>query len=294
MSRSPDQSVSPFGTLVEEARAEGLRKRPLAEDHLRPARTAPHLLPSQFELQFQTGLAGGASGVRGLRSLTLPASLALHAVGLTALLLVPVLMSDALPDPAFSVKAFFVEPTAAPPPAPPPPPPAPRSAATRAPASTAPPASSAFTAPIEIPTETKLDQGIDLGVAGGVAGGVEGGVPGGVVGGVVGGLPDAAPGVAPVRVGGLIKAPKRLRYVEPVYPVFALQARVQGVIIIEATVDANGKVREATVLRGMPMLDEAALEAVRNWVYTPTLLDGVPTPILMVVTVTFQIRQPSA
>ncbi len=118
----------------------------------------------------------------------------------------------------------------------------------RPPATVAPPAVSTFTAPIEIPTETQPDQGIDLDVASGVAGGVEGGVPGGVVGGVVGGLSDGAPRSAPVRVGGVIRAPKRLKYVEPVYPVLALQARVQGTIIIEATVDAAGRVSGAAVL----------------------------------------------
>lgn len=289
MGRSAEHPVSPFGTLIEEARAQGVRKRPATEGY---SGSGSQRLPVRFELHFQTELAGGASGeVRSRRSVALPASLALHGAALAALLVVPLLLSDTMPDPASSVRAFFVEPAAVAPPPPPPPPPAPRSTVVRAQTTVAPPTTSTFTAPIEIPTETKPDEGIDLGVAGGVAGGVEGGVPGGVVGGVVGGLPDVAPKIAPVRVGGLIKAPKRLKYVEPVYPVFALQARVQGIIIIEATVDASGRVSDATVLRGIPILDQAALDAVRQWVYTPTLLNGVPTPILMTVTVTFQLRQ---
>jgi protein TonB len=149
-----------------------------------------------------------------------------------------------------------------------------------------------FVAPIEIPTEIRSEEGLDLGgVEGGVVGGVEGGVPGGVVGGVVGGLPDAPPPpvAKPVRVGGDVREPRKVVDVAPEYPELAVTARVQGFVIIEATIDARGRVVNATVLRGVPILEEAALEAVRKWVYTPTLLDGVPTPIIMTVTVRFRL-----
>ncbi len=132
-------------------------------------------------------------------------------------------------------------------------------------------------------------------MAGGVPGGVEGGVPGGVVGGVVADLPEAAAPAAPVkavRVGGDIREPRKVVDVPPVYPEMALKARVEGIVIIEATIDERGRVREAKVLRGVPVLDEAALEAVRQWVYTPTLLDGVPRPVIMTITVRFQIKAP--
>ena len=132
-------------------------------------------------------------------------------------------------------------------------------------------------------------------MAGGVPGGVEGGVPGGVVGGVVADLPEAAAAGRPVkavRVGGDIREPRKVVDVPPVYPEMALKARVEGIVIIEATIDERGRVREAKVLRGVPVLDEAALEAVRQWVYTPTLLDGVPRPVIMTITVRFQIKAP--
>ncbi len=127
-----------------------------------------------------------------------------------------------------------------------------------------------------MPTEIKPEEGLDLGVEGGVVGGVEGGVPGGVVGGVVGGLPDAPPPpqAMPVRVGGDIREPRKVVDVAPVYSEIALRAHVEGVIILEATIDPRGRVANVTVLRGVPILDEAALEAVRQWVYTPTLLNG--------------------
>jgi protein TonB len=126
-----------------------------------------------------------------------------------------------------------------------------------------------------------------------VPGGVEGGVPGGVVGGVVGGLPDAPPPppVKPVRVGGDIREPRKIKDVAPVYPTIAAKAQLEGIVIIEATVGTNGRVESATVLRGMPILDEAALAAVRGWAYTPTLLNGIPTPIILTVTVTFRLTR---
>jgi len=76
----------------------------------------------------------------------------------------------------------------------------------------------------------------------------------------------------------------------PEYPQVAAKAHIEGVVIIEATIDTRGRVANATVLRGVPVLDEAALEAVRKWVYTPTLLNGVPTPLIMTVTVRFLLR----
>jgi len=146
-----------------------------------------------------------------------------------------------------------------------------------------------FTAPVEVPEQIKPEEGLDLGVEGGVTGGVEGGVPGGVVGGVVGGLPDAPAPVQAVRVGGQIKEPKKLKHVAPNYPDIAKQARVQGVVILECTISPQGKVTDVKVLRGIPLLDAAAIEAVKQWVYTPTLLNGVPVPVIMTVTVNFRL-----
>jgi len=223
------------------------------------------------------------------QSKVLPISLALHAIALVLVVVVPMLTSGELPEPNGAVKAFFVEPAAAPPPPPPPPPPAPR--APTAPKTPPRPVEETpkFTAPVEVPEQVKPDAGIDLGVQGGVPGGVEGGVPGGVVGGVVGGLPDAPPPVQAVRVGGVIKEPKKLKHVPPNYPDIAKQARVQGVVILECTISPQGKVTDVKVLRGIPLLDAAAIDAVKQWVYTPTLLNGVPVPVIMTVTVNFKL-----
>ena len=96
----------------------------------------------------------------------------------------------------------------------------------------------------------------------------------------------------PVRVGGAVRAPTQISKVAPVYPPIALSAQVSGVVILEALIGVDGRVSDAKVLRSIPLLDQAALDAVRQWVYTPTLLNGVPVPIVMTVTVTFVLPPP--
>ena len=102
--------------------------------------------------------------------------------------------------------------------------------------------------------------------------------------------PAATATPAAKRVGGNIKAPQQVKKVSPVYPLLAQQARIAGVVILEALIGPDGKVRQLKVLRSVPFLDGAATDAVRQWEYTPTLIDGTPTPILMTVTVTFTLN----
>jgi protein TonB len=96
-----------------------------------------------------------------------------------------------------------------------------------------------------------------------------------------------------VRVGGNIAPPTRVKNVAPVYPAIAQSARVQGVVIVEATIARDGKVSAVKVLRSIPLLDDAALEAVKQWEYTPTLLNGVAVPVIMTVTVNFALQDDS-
>ena len=91
----------------------------------------------------------------------------------------------------------------------------------------------------------------------------------------------------PVRVGGDIRPPQNVVHVSPVYPAMALSTRVSGVVILEATISEDGRVREVRVLKSYPLLDQAAVDAVRQWRYTPTLLNGRPVSVLMTVTVSF-------
>jgi protein TonB len=147
---------------------------------------------------------------------------------------------------------------------------------------------------VEAPSEIKPETGIEAGFEGQV-GGVDGGLAGGVVGGITGGIPEAPPPPPPppsqpVRVGGNIKPPQKVKHVNPVYPPIAQSARVQGIVIIEATIGPSGAVQDARVLRSIPLLDQAALDAVRQWTFTPTLLNGVPVPVIMTVTVQFTLQ----
>lgn len=116
------------------------------------------------------------------------------------------------------------------------------------------------------------------------------GVP--LVGELVGSdpLPPPPREVEPVRVGGLVSRPERGRYVTPVYPALARGARVEGTVILEAVLGIDGLVREVRVLRSIPLLDEAALQAVRQWQFTPTLLNGEAVPVVLTVTVVFTLR----
>jgi protein TonB len=99
-------------------------------------------------------------------------------------------------------------------------------------------------------------------------------------------------GPAPVRVGGNIAPPQKIRHVAPVYPDDALSARVAGVVILEATIGTDGYVTGARVLRGVPMLNDAALDAVKQWQYEPTFLSGTPVPVIMTLTVNFSLSDP--
>ena len=94
-------------------------------------------------------------------------------------------------------------------------------------------------------------------------------------------------GTGPVRVGGLIQPPRKLRHVDPVYPELAKRARVAGVVVLECLIDREGRVRSVQVVTGIPLLDASAVAAVRQWAYSPTLLNGVPVEVVMTVTVRF-------
>jgi protein TonB len=129
----------------------------------------------------------------------------------------------------------------------------------------------------------------------GVVGGVAGGIPGGTVGGVVGGIvsappPPPPPPVQQVRPGGDIREPVKVKDALPIYPVLAQQAKVGGVVYLQAIIARDGSVKDVQVLRGNALLNEAAVAAVRQWRYSPTTLGGVPVEVILSVTVNFQIK----
>jgi TonB family protein len=118
----------------------------------------------------------------------------------------------------------------------------------------------------------------------------------------VGGMPPPPPPPPPpggtaawqtsdaIRVGGDIKPPLKVYNVSPIYPPDAQSSRVQGVVIIEARIERDGSVSETRILRSIPMLDDAAVDAVRQWKFTPTLLNGVAVPVIMTTTVNFVLQ----
>jgi protein TonB len=230
------------------------------------------------------------------RATTLGVSVVAHIALIALVVLIPILTYDSLPAPGEAARAFFAAPrdVAAPPP-PPPPPPAGARAIAKAPAAPAiPETQSKFLSPTEVPDTVDPEKGIDIGAGepGGVPGGVEGGVPGGVPGGIVGGMPTPPPPtLAPkvVRVGGQIKSPELIYRVPPEYPELAVQARLAAIVIVEALVGLDGRVKSVTVLRGAPLFDEPAVAAVKQWRYKPLLLNGMPTEFLLTATVKFRI-----
>ena len=225
----------------------------------------------------------------GSRSrLAVPLSLAAHVALAAAVVIVPLVAVDGTPNLRGDTVAVFN----VPPPLPQPPPPAP--ARTVAASAVTPARRMApSVAPDKIPPATGAETTSTAAV------GPEGDSPGGVPGGEFGSpaplpivpLPPPPPVVTqPLPVGGKIKPPVKVRHVPPVYPAFAQEARVEGIVIIEAVVGVDGRVKQARVLRSKPLLDEAALTAVRQWEFSPTMLNGVPVPIIMTVTVNFTLR----
>lgn len=125
------------------------------------------------------------------------------------------------------------------------------------------------------------------------------GVPGAVgTGTTIGAPPPEQPAPAPRsaspppprRVGGDIQAPQRLSAVAPDYPQVARIAKIEGVVTLEATIDAQGQVRDVKVIGSIPLLDKAAVDAVSKWRYTPTRLNGEAIPVILTVRVVFSLR----
>jgi periplasmic protein TonB len=227
-------------------------------------------------------------------------SMTLHVAIVMVVIAIPLLtVTNTLPE-APSIVAFVTDGAAPPPTPPPPPPPAPR-AVSRPTTAQATPSVNPSAAPLEAPADIRPEQPVastasaSTGVAGGVEGGVEGGVVGGIVGGMVGVVtppPPPPPAQAPVRIGGQIKTPALLHRVEPVYPDIAAAAHLTGLVILEAVVDATGCVESVKVLRsGHPLLDREAVAALKQWRYTPLMLNGTSTPFVLTVTFNFNVAR---
>ncbi len=206
--------------------------------------------------------------------------------------LIPLIYTEALPK--GSLTTFLV----APPPPPPPPPPA--AAVTKV---VKPIAriiqQGKMMAPTVIPKkiniikEEEMPPDVSGGVQGGVVGGVPGGQAGGVLGGIIGGTnaggppPPPKPAQQRIRVGGNVQAAKMLRQVQPTYPQIAKTAHVQGTVILHAVIAKDGTVQELNYISGPPLLMKSAMDAVREWKYQPTLLNGDPVEVDTTISVIF-------
>ena len=231
----------------------------------------------------RTSDAGGRARRRSL----MPVSIALHAGAISALLLVPLVVgNDVMPGPARAATRYV---SAVPTPPSPPGPPPPKGDVSPAQRVLA-PVTAADTIEQEKPIQpysTSDPGGVpSIGAPGSPSGVDFGGIgtPNAVV------MPPPPPPREPVRIGGVIREPKRIVDVPPVYPPLAIAAQKEGVVIMEATIDERGNVVRVRVLRSEPLLDAAAVSAVERWRYTPTLLNNQPVPVLMTVTVRFKLR----
>jgi protein TonB len=129
---------------------------------------------------------------------------------------------------------------------------------------------------------------------------VAGGITGGVLGGIIGSVPTAVLPPPPpkkeatpqrIRVGGNVQQAKLVRQPHPVYPPLAKQARIQGVVKLSAIIARDGTIQHLEVISGHPLLIPAALEAVKQWVYQPTLLNGEPVEVVTQIDVNFTLSQ---
>ena len=222
---------------------------------------------------------------RPRRSSLVASSVVAHTVALVALLIVPLLTGDALPLPQRAL-AFFIGAEIIPVV---PPPPQLRIAPSRpAKPANVDPSIAPLVAPHGIaPERVDVWPGATTDPGGPpMIGTIDGIGPAGI--GVVA-TPPAPPPAVPIRLHAGIREPRKIVDVAPVYPALAQASRIEGLVIIEAIIDEHGAVQSARVLRSLPLLDEAALAAVRQWRYTPALLNGVPVPVIMTVTVNFRL-----
>jgi protein TonB len=227
---------------------------------------------------------------------TVVLSMVVQITVLTVLILIPLIYTEALPK---TMMATML--TAPPPPPPPPPPPAPAQVVHVKPQAHLMDAGKLM-APKVIPKEVKIikedaepDMGA-VGMTGGVPGGVAGGSMGGVLGGVIGGMGAAPPPpkpkpTGPVRVGGNVQAARLVNKVTPIYPPLARQTRISGTVRLHAIINKDGTIQSLEVVSGHPLLQQAALDAVRQWRYQPTLLNGDPVDVDTTIDVIFSLNQ---
>jgi periplasmic protein TonB len=225
------------------------------------------------------------------KSWTVAASAILQAVIVGVFILIPLLVTEALPK---EMVATWIT---APAPPPPPPPPPPKVQVVRQ--KIVPMIQQGkLMAPTVIPKKVNIIKeeavppdvgavGVVGGVPGGMPGGSAGGVLGGIIGGTGGGPPPPPKTVERIRVGGNVQQANLIHQVMPVYPEIAKTAHIQGTVILHAIIAKDGTVQELQYISGPPLLMRSAMDAVRQWRYRPTLLNGEPVQVDTTISVVF-------
>ena len=214
-------------------------------------------------------------------------SVIVQSLVLFVLILIPLIYTQALP------KAMLSTLLIAPPPPPPPPPPP-----QAAPVKVIKPVARLLTqgklmAPRAIPKDVAVFKEAELPPEPAAGSGVLGGAGGDILGGLGGGssayAPPPPPKAAPSRIklGGQVQAAKIVAQPQPLYPALARQARIQGNVVLHAIIDKDGRVGQLEVVSGHPLLVQSALDAVKQWRYQPTQLNGDPVEVDTTITVTF-------
>jgi periplasmic protein TonB len=270
-------------------------EEPYATSHLAdssPSRSDSSPKPPKVSVDFDELVLDKGQMKRPRKLLQVALSFVGHSLFLVLILLIPLLYTHSINLGEFQ-RTFLVAPPA------PPPPPAPH-IVSRQPVFHM--REAKLYAPRVIPKQIAIikdqaqqSQPTSPGIFGGVPGGVPGGQVGGVLGGILGGNqqvaapPPPPPQHGPYRVGGKIQAPRLIKEVKPIYPVLAKETRITGKVAIDCVIDQHGDITEARVVSGHPLLVSAALQAVEQWKYQPTLLNGRPIAVDMVVTVDFNL-----
>ena len=227
---------------------------------------------------------------------------------MTVGVILPMVYYDVLPK--TTLQSFLVAPPPPPPPPPPPSAPAPVKIVKVIPRQFD---AGKLMAPKVVPKEIATIKEEELppassgvaGVVGGVPGGVAGGTPGGVLGGIIGSVPSASvlpppppppavvkpPTPKRITIGGNVQQAKLVRQPKPTYPPLAKQARISGIVHLAAIISKDGTIQDLKVISGHPLLIPAALEAVKQWVYQPTLLNGEPVEVSTQIDVNFTLSQ---
>lgn len=226
---------------------------------------------------------------------TMALSMIVQVIILFVLILIPLIYTEALP------RTMLTTLLVAPPPPPPPPPPPVAAQVVRVKPVERLMQAGKLVSPKAIPKDIKIIKeeelppdvmvGVTGGVPGGVPGGQAGGVIGGVIGGVVGNVPPPPKVLQRIRQGGNVQAARLINRVQPTYPPLARQARIQGTVRLHAIIAKDGTVQQLEVLSGHPLLVQSALDAVRQWRYQPTLLNGEPVEVDTTVDVIFSLNQ---